>query len=188
MSGDDWQKFANLRALYGYMYGHPGKKLLFMGGEFGQWREWGHDESLDWHLLEYAPHQGLKKWVEDLNHFYASQPPLHELDFAMEGFEWVDFHDADTSVISFIRKGKSGRDTILVVCNFTAVPRFDYIVGAPYGGEWQECLNSDATLYGGSGLGNAGRVEARGVPAQGREYSLSLTLPPLAVIFLLHKE
>jgi 1,4-alpha-glucan branching enzyme len=184
MSGDDWQKFANLRVLFGYMYGHPGKKLLFMGGEFGQWREWHHDESLDWHLLEYAPHQGLNRWLADLNHFYVSQPALHQLDFSKEGFEWVDFHDADSSIISFIRKGRNQNDRVLVVCNFTPVPRLNYHVGVPFGGIWTEMLNSDAECYGGSGVGNYGDVHASADPAHGREFSVLLALPPFGALFL----
>ncbi|RPJ87046.1 MAG: 1,4-alpha-glucan branching protein GlgB, partial [Acidobacteria bacterium] len=156
MPGDDWQRFANLRALYGYMYAQPAKKLLFMGGEFGQWNEWHHDTSLDWHLLEYAPHSSLQKWVADLNHLYRSEPALYELDFDPAGFEWVDCNDADNSTISLLRKGTSTSDLILIVCNFTPVPRMGYRVGVPRGGFWKEVLNSDSEFYGGSGLGNAG--------------------------------
>ncbi|MDA8163438.1 MAG: 1,4-alpha-glucan branching protein GlgB [Desulfobacteraceae bacterium] len=184
MPGDDWQKFANLRTLFGYMYAHPGKKLMFMGGEIGQWREWAHDESLEWHLLQFAPHAGLQRWVEDLNKLYRSEPALHEVDFSNEGFEWVDVHDWEQSVISFLRKGKNPEEVVLVVCNFTPVPRLNYRVGVPRGGYWQELLCSDAELYGGSGYGNLGGVEAAPVPAQGRYHSLPLTLPPLGVVFL----
>jgi len=184
MPGDTWQKFANLRALLGYMYGHPGKKLLFMGGEFGQWREWNHDESLDWHLLAYAPHQGLRQWVRDLNELYRREPALHEGDCDPAGFEWVDFHDWEQSVISFLRKARSCDDVVLVVCNFTPVPRFDYRIGVPRLGFWRELLNSDARAYGGSGHGNLGGVTADPVPFHGRPGSLSLTLPPLSVLFL----
>lgn len=183
MPGDDWQKFANLRALYGYMYGHPGKKLLFMGGEFAQWNEWHHETSLDWHLAQHDRHQGIQRWVRDLNHVYRSEPALHQLDFSNDGFEWVDFHDWESSVISFIRKGGTSHDIVLVVCNFTPVVRHNYIVGVPRGGWWQELLNSDAPIYGGSGIGNLGGTEASPVPAQGRYNSLALTLPPLAVMF-----
>ncbi|MEW6380041.1 MAG: 1,4-alpha-glucan branching protein GlgB [bacterium] len=188
MPGDDWQKFANLRLLFGYMYGHPGKKLLFMGGEFAQWREWNHDLSLDWHLLEYFPHQGVQKWVADLNRMYATEPALHELDFSSEGFEWVDFHDAESSVISFIRKGKTTGDLIMAVCNFTPVPRENYRLGVPWSGIWKEILNSDARVYGGSGHGNFGQVEATPLPAHGKSCSLSLLLPPLGIIFLKGEE
>jgi len=188
MPGDDWQKFANLRLLFGYMYAQPGKKLLVMGGEFGQWREWGHDESLDWHLLNYAPHSSLKRWVEDLNRFYQSQPAFYQLDFAPAGFEWIDCNDVENSVISFIRKGHSQDDTFVVVCNFTPVPRLNYGVGVPRPGFWKEVLNSDAKEYGGSGQGNLGGVEAAPIPLHGRPYSLTLTLPPLAVVFFESEE
>lgn len=183
MPGDDWQKMANLRALYGYMYGHPGKKLLFMGGEFGQWNEWYHETSLDWHLLEYPPHQGVQNWVRDLNHFYKTEPALYELDFSIDGFQWIDFRDSEQSVISFIRKARNNDDIILVVCNFTPVPQYNYRVGVPRGGFWREALNSDSRIYGGSGHGNLGGVEATPVPSHQRYYSISLTLPPLGVLF-----
>jgi len=183
MPGDDWQRFANLRSLYGYMYAQPAKKLLFMGGEFGQWNEWHHETSLDWHLLEYAPHATLQKWVADLNHVYRSEPALHELDFDPAGFEWVDCNDADNSTISLLRKGRSTSDLILVVCNFTPVPRMGYRVGVPRGGFWKEVLNSDSEFYGGSGLGNAGGVQAESVPFHGRPCSLCMTLPPLAAVY-----
>jgi 1,4-alpha-glucan branching enzyme len=183
MPGDDWQKMANLRALYGYMYGHPGKKLLFMGGEFGQWNEWYHETSLDWHLLEYSPHQGVQNWVRDLNHFYKTEPALYELDFSIDGFQWIDFRDSEQSVISFIRKARNNDDIILVVCNFTPAPRYNYRVGVPRGGFWREALNSDSRIYGGSGHGNLGGVEATPVPSHQRYYSISLTLPPLGVLF-----
>jgi 1,4-alpha-glucan branching enzyme len=183
MPGDDWQKFANLRLLFGYMWAHPGKKLTFMGGEFGQWDEWDHESSLQWHLLQYAPHQGVNNWVKDLNRVYRNEPALYERDFEQEGFEWIDFHDWESSVITFLRKGKDPEDVILVVCNMTPVPRKNYIVGVPGGGWWGEVLNSDAAWYGGSGLGNMGAVEASPVAAQGRYHSLSLTLPPLAVLY-----
>ena len=183
MPGDDWQKFANLRLLFGYMYGHPGKKLLFMGCEFGQWREWNHDQSLDWHLLEHAPHRGIQSWVRDLNQLYRHEPALHARDFDRNGFEWADLHDWEHSIISFCRRGESPDDLMLVVCNFTPVPQVNYRVGVPRGGRWAEALNSDAAVYGGSGLGNLGGVEAAPVPAHGRDYSLALTLPPLATLY-----
>ncbi|NNG46292.1 MAG: 1,4-alpha-glucan branching protein GlgB, partial [Deltaproteobacteria bacterium] len=151
MPGDTWQKFANLRALYGYMYGQPGKKLLFMGGEFGQWREWNHDGSLDWHLLADPSHAGVARWVEEINALYRREPALHELDFDPAGFEWVDSRDAEQGVLTFLRKGRSTGDIVLVVCNFTPVPRHNYRVGVPRGGFWREVLNSDAREYGGSG-------------------------------------
>jgi 1,4-alpha-glucan branching enzyme len=183
MPGDDWQKFANLRLLLGYMYAQPGKKLLFMGGEFGQWREWGHDESLEWHLLDYLPHSSLKRWVEDLNRFYRGQPALYELDFDPAGFEWIDCNDVEHSVVSLIRKGRSADDLLVVVCNFTPTTHFNYRVGVPQPGFWRELLNSDAREYGGSGQGNLGGVEAAPIPLHGRPYSLTITLPPLATVF-----
>jgi 1,4-alpha-glucan branching enzyme len=182
MPGDDWQKFASLRLLYGYMYGHPGLKLLFMGSEFGQWREWNHDTSLDWHLLEQAPHAGLLRWVRDLNTFYRGAPSMHELDDDPSGFEWIDCNDHTLSVVSFLRRGGAPDERTLFVCNFTPVPRHNYRIGAPLGGLWRERLNSDATLYGGSGQGNIGGVEAAPLPRFGRPHSLTITLPPLAVV------
>ncbi len=184
MPGDDWQKFANLRLLFGYMYGHPGKKLLFMGGEIGQWDEWYHEKSLDWHLLGYQPHREIQRWMKDLNLFYRREPALHEIDFTKEGFEWIDFRDWEGSIISFLRRGKRTDDIILVICNFTPVPRKNYRVGVPRSGFWREVLNSDAKLYGGSGHGNFGGVEAAPVPSYGWERSLSLVLPPLSILFL----
>jgi 1,4-alpha-glucan branching enzyme len=181
MPGDDWQKFANLRLLLGYMYTQPGKKLLFMGGDIGQWGEWNHDASIEWHLLQYDPHRGLQRWVRDLNTVYRGEPALHQLDCEPGGFEWIDCHDSDDSTLSYLRRGRSGDDTIVVVCNFTPVPRQGFVIGVPRGGYWREILNSDATLYGGSGMGNAGGVEAAAVPAHGRPYRLQLTLPPLAI-------
>jgi 1,4-alpha-glucan branching enzyme len=183
MPGDDWQKFANLRLLLGYMYAQPGKKLLFMGGEFGQWQEWHHDGSLDWHLAQYQRHNQIQKWVEDLNRLYRSEPALYEHDFEPAGFEWVDADDSEQSVISFIRKGKSAGGIVLAVGNFTPVIRFNYRLGVPGGGFWKEILNSDAREYGGSGQGNLGEVKATTAPFHGRPYSLNLTLPPLAVVF-----
>ncbi len=183
MPGDEWQKFANLRLLFGYMFGQPGKKLLFMGGEFAQGREWNHDESLDWHILQHPHHQGVQKWVKDLNYLYKSERALHELDFSGEGFEWIDCHDWEHSIISFVRKGKAPDTIILIVCNFTPIPRKNYRVGVPKGGHWKEVLNSDAKIYGGSGYGNFGGLEAAPLPMHGRYYSLSLNLPPLGILF-----
>jgi 1,4-alpha-glucan branching enzyme len=183
MPGDDWQKFANLRLLFGYMYAQPGKKLIFMGGEFGQWREWSHEESLEWHLLQYGPHAGLQRWVQDLNRLYRGETALHEMDFEPAGFEWVDCNDHEGSSISLIRKGRSADDLLLIVCNFTPVPRPNYRVGAPRGGFWKEILNSDAWNYGGSGCGNMGGVEAVPIALHGRPYMLNVTLPPLAAVF-----
>jgi 1,4-alpha-glucan branching enzyme len=181
MPGDRWQKFANLRALYGYMYAQPGKKMLFMGSEFGQPNEWAHDGSLPWDLLSDPMHQGLKDWVSDLNHLYRNDPALHELDCDPGGFEWIDCDDAEHSVISLIRKGKSTKDMILFVCNFTPVPRYSYRLGAPRAGYWQEVLNSDSGRYGGSNMGNLGGVETVPIPLHARPQSLTLTLPPLSV-------
>ena len=183
MSGDEWQQFANLRALYGYMYAQPAKKLLFMGGEFGQRSEWLHDGSLDWHLLEYPFHAGVQRWLSDLNRFYRAEPALHELDCEPGGFEWIDCGDAENSVLSLIRKGKSTPTLVLSVCNFTPVPRAGYRIGAPRGGFWREALNSDAQIYGGSGMGNLGGVQAEATPLHGRPCSLTVTLPPLSVVF-----
>jgi 1,4-alpha-glucan branching enzyme len=184
MPGDEWQKFANLRLLLGYMYAQPGKKLLFMGGEFGQWREWAHDSSLDWQLLGLAPHAGLQRWLADLNRFYRNEPALFETDCDATGFEWIDCSDAEASVFSLLRKDKSATPSIIVISNFTPVPRTNYRIGAPRGGFWREALNSDATLYGGSGHGNLGGIEASPVTLHGRPHSLTLTLPPLGLLFL----
>jgi len=183
LPGDEWQRFANLRLLYGYMYGHPGKKLLFMGDEFGQGREWAHDESLDWHLLGYPPHAGVFRWVQDLNALYRREPALFDLDFDPAGFEWVDASDSQQSTVSFLRRGRQD-DLVLVVANFTPVVRRDFRVGVPRGGWWAEVLNSDSHHYGGSGQGNRGGVETEPVPAHGRPHSLRLTLPPLGVLYL----
>ncbi|HZP62636.1 MAG TPA: 1,4-alpha-glucan branching protein GlgB [Terriglobales bacterium] len=184
MPGDEWQKFSNLRLLFGYMFAQPGKKLLFMGGEFGQVREWAHDTSLEWHVLQYPVHSGVQKWVEQLNKIYREQPALHELDNDPSGFEWIDCNDATASTISLLRKGKSEHETILIVANFTPVPRKNYRIGVSKGGYWRELLNSDAAAYGGSNIGNGGGVQAEEIPAHGRPFSLCLTLPPLAVLFL----
>ncbi|MBI4297764.1 MAG: 1,4-alpha-glucan branching protein GlgB [Chloroflexi bacterium] len=183
MAGDDWQKFANLRLLLGYMYAQPGKKLLFMGGELGQWREWAHDSSLDWHLLNYPPHAGVKRWVEDLNRLYRSQPALYEMDFTPTGFEWIDCNDVEQSVVSLMRKASSPEDIIVAACNFTPVPRPNYRLGVTRPGFWKELLNSDAQDYGGSGWGNLGGAEAAPIPLHGHPYSLTFTLPPLAIVF-----
>jgi len=184
MPGDEWQQFANLRLLYGYMWGHPGKKLLFMGGEFGQKREWQHDESLEWHVLQYPLHAGMRNWVRDLNAFYRNEAALYAQDYSRGGFEWVDCNDAQNSVVAFLRRGEQPADLVLVVCNFTPVVRENYRIGVPRGGFWRECLNSDAPSYGGSGQGNFGGVEASPLSAHGREHSLSLRLPPLGVVML----
>jgi 1,4-alpha-glucan branching enzyme len=182
MPGDDWQKFANLRLLLGYMYAQPGKKLLFMGGEFGQRREWAHDSSLDWAAAEAPLHRGLKRWVGDLNRIYRSEPSLFETDCSSLGFEWIDCSDAESSVLGWLRKSLSGRDRVIIVANFTPVPRQNYRIGAPSSGYWQELLNSDASIYGGSGQGNLGGVQASPFGLHGRPYSLTLTLPPLSLL------
>ncbi|MDA8347270.1 MAG: 1,4-alpha-glucan branching protein GlgB, partial [Pseudomonadota bacterium] len=184
MAGDEWQRFANLRLLYGYLWTHPGKKLLFMGGEFAQTREWQHEQSLEWHLLQYAPHQGVQRWVRDLNRLYRSLPALHARDFSPEGFEWIDCDNADDSVIVYLRRGSGAREVVLIACNFTPVPREHYRIGVPFGGKWLERLNSDAPDYGGSGIGNLGGTVALEQGLHGRPYSLALRLPPLAVLVL----
>ncbi|MFQ5830173.1 MAG: 1,4-alpha-glucan branching protein GlgB [Candidatus Methylomirabilia bacterium] len=185
MPGDDWQKFANLRCFYAFMYGHPGKKLLFMGGEFGQTREWDHDQSLDWHLLGMGPyHGGLKRLVQDLNRLYRSEPALHQVDFDPAGFQWIDCGDWEQSVVSFVRRAKDPSEFVLFVCNFTPVPRHGYRVGVPVGGQYRELLNTDAQVYGGSDVGNAGGARAERHAWQGQPHSLVLTLPPLATVVL----
>jgi 1,4-alpha-glucan branching enzyme len=184
MPGDLWQKFANLRLLFGYMYAQPGKKLLFMGGEFGQWNEWNHDSSLDWHLLDGNLHAGLQHWVRDLNRLYRREPALYELDCSPKGFEWIDCSDVQNSIVSLIRRGRSTEGTVLAACNFTPVPRHNYRLGVPRAGFWEEVLNSDAHLYGGSGQGNLGGAEADPTAHHGQPYSLNLTLPPLAMVVL----
>ena len=183
MPGDDWQKFANLRLLYAHMFAQPAKKLLFMGGEFGQWQEWYHEESLEWHLLEFPLHAGLQRWVRELNLTYRNETALYELDFDPAGFEWIDCNDTQQSTLSLIRKAQSTPEVVLVVLNFTPTPRLNYKVGVPRGGFWREILNSDAEEFGGSGHGNFGGIEATPVEVHGRQYSLSLTLPPLGAVF-----
>ncbi len=183
MPGDEWQRYANLRLLYGYMYGHPGKKLLFMGGEFGQWKEWWHEESLEWDALKYPFQKGLQGWVKDLNRLYRTEPALYEIDFSNEGFEWIDFRDSEHSIISFLRRGKSTGDLFLIVGNFTPVPRQFYRIGVPREGWWKEVLNSDAAIYEGRNWGNSGGVEAAPIPAHGKYHSLCLTLPSLGILF-----
>jgi 1,4-alpha-glucan branching enzyme len=184
MPGDLWQRFANLRLLYGYMYGHPGKKLLFMGSEIAQWREWGHDESLDWHLLEWRDHQGVLRLVCELNELYRSEPALYQVDFEWQGFEWLELHDWENSVIAFLRRGRDLAEAVVVVCNFTPVVRHGYRVGVPVGGYYRELLNTDADVYGGSNVGNAGGVWAQPEPHAGRPFHLPLHLPPLGALFL----
>ncbi len=183
MPGDTWQKFANLRLLFGYMWGHPGKKLLFMGGEFAQGREWDHDRSLDWHLLDSDSHHGMQRWVEDLNALYRRTPALYKLDFSKEGFQWIDFHDEQNSVLSWLRRDGDG-GLLQVVINATPVARTNYRVGVPEPGFWREMLNSDSREYGGSGWGNLGGVDSVPVPDHGFFDSVSLNLPPLSVLYL----
>ncbi|HUP42781.1 MAG TPA: alpha amylase C-terminal domain-containing protein, partial [Thermoanaerobaculia bacterium] len=206
MPGDDWQRFANLRLLYAYLAAQPGKKLLFMGAELAPWREWDHDGSLEWHLLEHDSHGGIARVVGDLNRLYRQEPALHELDCDPAGFEWLEANDAEASVLAFLRKGRSkeesaaakpkedsaaakpkgepAADLIACVFNFTPVVHTNYRLGVPRGGRWQELLNTDAPIYWGSGQGNLGGVEAAPVPTHGRSHSLTLTLPPLGAIFL----
>lgn len=183
MPGDDWQKFANLRLLLGYMYSQPGKKLLFMGTELGQWREWDHDGSLDWQFLDYRKHVEVQEWLKSLNRIYCAEPALHELDCDPLGFEWIDASDVLQSVISFTRRGTSTDDILLVIFNFTPTTYSSYRVGVPRGGFWKELLNSDATDYGGSGQSNPRSLRARKMEAHGRSYSIEIKLPPLAVVY-----
>jgi 1,4-alpha-glucan branching enzyme len=186
MPGDEWQRAANLRLLFAHMYANPGKKLLFMGGDLGQYREWNHDASLDWELLQFPIHAGINRWLEDLNKAYRDLPAFHELDMSPEGFEWIDCNDTENSIVSLMRRSKSRPDeSMVVVMNFTPLPRHNYQVGVPRGGEWREILNSDAVLYGGSGQGNMGLVEAAPIPLHGRRWSATITLPPLGAVFLL---
>jgi 1,4-alpha-glucan branching enzyme len=184
MPGDDWQMFANLRAMYGYMWAHPGKKLLFMGGEFGQRREWTHEGELEWWVSGLPEHAGLKRLMSDLNRVYRREPAFHELDFTHAGFEWIDANNADMSVLAFLRKSSTGAPPLLVVCNFTPVPRSNFLVGVPARGSWTEILNTDASDYGGSGWGNLGSVQSSPVSAHGKVESVNLTLPPLSTIVL----
>jgi 1,4-alpha-glucan branching enzyme len=184
MPGDFQQRFANLRALYGYMYGHPGKKLLFMGGEIGQWWEWNHDESVHWHLLQYESHKGIQRYVRDLNRLYLSEPALYEVDFDYHGFEWIDFRDAEGSIISFVRRGKDPGDFLVFVYNFTPVARMAYRVGVPKSGFYKEVMNSDSWSYWGGNIGNFGGIWADEMSWHGRAASLSLTIPPLSMVVM----
>jgi 1,4-alpha-glucan branching enzyme len=188
MPGDLWQKFANLRLLYAYMYAQPAKKLLFMGAEFGQWAEWSHESSLEWHLLQHESHRGIQNWVTDLNKAYRAQRALYELDCDPSGFEWIDGSDSQQSMLSFMRRSRGGDEIIAAVFNFTPVPRHNYRVGVPRKGHWQEILNSDSESYGGAGFGNLGGTEAQDVPAHGRQYSLNLIVPPLGAVLLKHSQ
>jgi len=182
MPGDEWQKFANLRLLFGYMWTHPGKKLLFMGGEIAQWREWNHDSSLDWHLLNFQMHSGVKQFIKYLNALYRAEPALHRADHEQSGFEWIDCKDSENSILTYLRKDPESNGVLLVVCNFTPAVRRNYRVGVPAKGLWREVLNSDARDYGGSGQGNMGGVETTPVPFHGREHSICIVLPPLGIL------
>ena len=185
MPGDRWQKFANLRAYYGFMFGHPGKKLLFMGGEFAQEREWNHDQSLDWHLLGDRAHAGVHRLLHDLNRYYRATPALYDCDFDGAGFEWITHEDAQRSVLGFVRRSRDGRSEVVVVCNFTPTVQRGYRLGVPASGTWRERLNTDSEHYGGSNVGSAyGAADTEAVPCHGRAQSLLLDLPPLATVFL----
>jgi 1,4-alpha-glucan branching enzyme len=187
MPGDEWRKFANLRLLFGYQFAQQGKKLQFMGGELGQWKEWNHDAQLDWELLDRQrsgtdAHRGVQRWVRDLNTCYRAHPALHEFDCDGRGFEWIDASDHEGSVLSWIRRGSDPGEEAIIVCNFTPTPRYNYRLGAPHGGHWSELLNSDAPLYGGSGQGNLGGVQAAPISYHGRPYMLTITVPPLGIV------
>ena len=184
MPGDLWQKFANLRLLYSYMWTHPGKKLLFMGGDFGQWNEWNYDCSLQWHLMQWQSHQGVLKCVTDLNHLYRREKALHEVDFDYHGFEWIDCHNYADSILAYIRRGADPADFVVVACNFTPVVRQNYRLGVPQGGWYQEIFNSDSAYYGGSNVGNYPGVTAEARDSHCRPFSIAMTLPPLSVVVL----
>jgi 1,4-alpha-glucan branching enzyme len=182
MAGDEWQRFANLRLLFGFMFTQPGKKLIFMGGEIGQYREWNHDDSVEWHLLRFAPHQGLQRWVRDMNAYYRSEPALYECDFNPDGWRWIDADDSDNSVLTYMRFGKDQDAPVVVACNFTPVPRRGYRVGVPKEGFWRETLNSNAAIYGGTDEGNMGGCPTDAIPTHGQEHSLLLNIPPLGMV------
>lgn len=184
MPGDDWQKFANLRLLFGYMFTQPGKKLLFMGCEFGQWSEWNHEKSLDWHLLEHSPHRGVQLWVKHLNQLYRTERALYENDFSTDGFEWIDCNDSENCILIMLRKGNLPEDSLVIILNFTPVPREGYRLGVPHDGNWKEILNSDSKIFFGSGLENKSSCVAESTKWHGQPYSVCLTLPPLSVIIL----
>ena len=186
MPGDDWQKFANLRLLFAMMYAQPGKKLLFMGDEIGQWHEWNHDGSIDWDLLQVPAHEGVRRLLEDLNKLYRENPAMHQLDFDPNGFGWLDPNDSENSVLSFLRRSRDADDVIIAIFNGTPVPRHNYRIGVPEMGAWDEILNSDAELYGGSGVGNYGQVDTTPVPWHGQPRSIKLSIPPLGALFLRH--
>ncbi len=182
MPGDEWQRFANLRLLFGFMFTQPGKKLLFMGGEIGQYTEWHHDDSIEWHLLRFAPHQGIQRWVRDLNAYYRNEPALYECDFTPDGWRWIDADDSDNSVLTYMRLGKDQNAPVLVAINFTPVPRRGYRVGVPREGHWREMLNSNAAIYGGTDEGNMGGRSTEPIPTHGQDHSLLLDIPPLGMV------
>ena len=182
MPGDEWQRFASLRLYYGYMFTQPGKKLLFMGNEIGQVKEWSHEESIEWHILQYPLHNGLQRWVKDLNTLYRSTKSLHETDFDHHGYEWIDFHDWASSIVCYIRKEAGGKEILLAVCNATPVLREGYRVGVPVSGYWNEVLNSDAEEYGGTGRGNLGGCEAYETETHHRPFTINISLPPLSIV------
>jgi 1,4-alpha-glucan branching enzyme len=184
MPGDKWQKLANLRSLYAFMWAHPGKKLLFMGCEIAQEQEWSHERSLDWHLLEDPGHDGMRRLVRDLNHVYRDARALWDVDFEASGFAWLEPNDAENNVVSFLRRSEKGEDVLVALCNLSPVPRYGYRMGLPRGGRWREAVNSDAEIYGGSGVGNFGGVDAEDVPWHGQPHSAEVTLPPLGVVWL----
>ena len=182
MPGDEWQRFANARAFLAFMYAHPGKKLLFMGAEFGQYEEWNHDTGLSWDVLQFEYHRKLQLLSGELNRFYAANKALYEVDYHHTGFEWIDFRDVESSVIAFLRRAADPEDYLVFACNFTPVPRYNYCIGVPEQGFFQEVLNTDSELFGGSNLGNGGLVSSRPVKMHNRPASISITLPPLAVV------
>jgi 1,4-alpha-glucan branching enzyme len=184
MPGDAWQKYATLRVLYGYMYGHPGKKLLFMGSEFGQWREWNHDRSLDWHLLDDPAHAAMRAYVQALNALHHAEPALHEVDFDPSGFRWIDCNDNENSIVSLVRYARDPHDFVVMICSFTPVPRADYRIGVPEPGFYSELLNSDSAVFGGGNVGNGGGIASAPIAAHGFDQSLSLTVPPLGCLVL----
>ncbi len=184
MPGNEWEKFANLRLLYGFMYGHPGKNLLFMGGEIGQWFEWDNKKSLDWHLLQYEPHKKLQTFLKHLNQLYKAEPSLYEIDSHPSGFEWIDCHDSDNSVLAFLRKGKDQKNLLIFICNFTPVCRYDYRLAVPRPYLYKEILNSNSAIYGGNDIGNPGLLKPESVPHYGKPFSVKLILPPLSVLIL----
>jgi len=188
MPGDDWQKFANLRAMYAYMYATPGKKLLFMGADIAQWSEWNHQKSLDWDLVNYDPNHGMNELVKKLNHLYAHEPALYEMCHESDGFEWIDFRDSDNSVISFLRKGKDKDDFIVVICNFTPQILHNYRIGVPRRGFYSEIFNSDSFMFWGANIGNEGGQEAEQVAWHKHLWSISIDLPPLGVLYFKPEE